>query len=254
MTGLDPAQSLGATLDRLSGVTLWQPNTGHRTTIDTLLLARFAARGRHPRSVLDLGCGAGAAALVLQHSGVGEDFVLWDNDEAACALARLNAERSGLAAEIVQRDVASGIGDEFAGRFDLVVMNPPYFEPGSARPPRQAPGAAIGALAPFLTLARDALARRGRVCVCYPARSLPELLSHAARVGLLAKRLRLVHAYADRDARLALTEFKPGRPGGLCVEPPLVEWRSAGVPSAELAELSAPRAVDRAESPPPPAR
>ena len=44
----------------------------------------------------------------------------------ALALARENAERTGLAIELLEHDVAGGLP---GGPYDLVVSNPPYVEP-----------------------------------------------------------------------------------------------------------------------------
>ena len=78
---------------------------------------------------------------------------------------------------------------------------------------------------PFLQAAAALLARKtGRALFSYPAPQLAELLGRAEQVGLVAKRLRLVHAREDKPARLALVELRAARPGGLVVEPPLIEW------------------------------
>jgi tRNA1(Val) A37 N6-methylase TrmN6 len=78
----------------------------------------------------------------------------------------------------------------------------------------------------------------------YPARALVQLLEAGARHRLVAKRLRLVHTRADSEARLALLELKRARPGGLVVEPPLVEWIAKGKRAPELSALVG-RAGDR---------
>jgi tRNA1(Val) A37 N6-methylase TrmN6 len=63
-------------------------------------------------------------------------------------------------------------------------------------------------------------------------------LRAADAVKLVAKRLRFVHAYAERPARLALVELRRAKAGGLLVEPPLVEWSRPGRRSPELSKLT----------------
>jgi hypothetical protein len=46
-----------------------------------------------------------------------------------------------------------------------------------------------------------------------------------------------VHAFADCAARLALVELRRAKPGGLVVEPPLVEWTARNVRSPEVGAL-----------------
>jgi release factor glutamine methyltransferase len=85
------------------------------------------SRNRAAR-VLDLGTGSGCLLLALlselpRACGIGTDI-----SPGAVRLARANAERLGLAARahFVVADWASGL----AGRFDLVVCNPPYVASG----------------------------------------------------------------------------------------------------------------------------
>jgi tRNA1(Val) A37 N6-methylase TrmN6 len=89
------------------------------------------------------------------------------------------------------------------------------------------------------------LARKtGRALFCYPAPQLPEFLAAAATQQLIPKRLRLVHAREAEPARVALIELRAARPGGLVVEPPLIEWHGRKR-SPELLAISADLARDR---------
>jgi tRNA1Val (adenine37-N6)-methyltransferase len=225
---------------------LTQPARGYRINIDSLLLADFAAgspgAARRARRLVDLGAGVGALALALDHlAGIGE-AVLVERDPALAELARHNLAAAGLAARIVTADLAARLPRGLAAGADLVVANPPFFEPRAGResadPARRR--ARFGGLAPFLTAAAKLLSGpRGRACFCYPACSLPELLAQAAAARLVPKRLRLVHAAEQSPARLALIELRRARPGGLVILPPLLEWSSPGVRSPELGALIA---------------
>jgi tRNA1(Val) A37 N6-methylase TrmN6 len=62
-------------------------------------------------------------------------------------------------------------------------------------------------------------------------------LIEAQNAGLVPKRLRLVHPEAAAPARAALVEFRRAKPGGLVIEPPLIEWSARGRRSAELGGL-----------------
>jgi tRNA1(Val) A37 N6-methylase TrmN6 len=65
---------------------------------------------------------------------------------------------------------------------------------------------------------------------------LATLLAALRAAGLEAKRMRLVHADTDAPARVALIEARQAKPGGLLVEPPLVERAAHGY-SEELRAL-----------------
>lgn len=93
---------------------------------DSETIVEAALTLAHPAQVLDLGTGTGCLLLSVLHErpnafGVGIDIA-----PAAAALARRNAERLGLAPRAV---FLCGDWDApIAGRFDLVVSNPPYIE------------------------------------------------------------------------------------------------------------------------------
>jgi tRNA1(Val) A37 N6-methylase TrmN6 len=231
------------TFDTLLGgqIAIEQPARGYRVNVDTLLLAAFAAAGGGARRLVDLGAGVGALTLAFAHSHPIERAVCVEKDRELAELCRKNLSRARLSATVIVGDVARAAAAPAHGA-DLVVCNPPFFEPGERRPAQASRESARGGrLGPFLDACRIGLGRRGRVGIVYPARSLSRLFSEAEARGLVPKRLRLVHASPKAPARIALVELKPGKPGGLVVEAPLVEWLETGVPSAELAALSAAR-------------
>ena len=73
--------------------------------------------------VLDVGAGSGAVALALADEHPGARVTAIDISEDALSLARENAERTGLAVDLLCHDLFAGLpGDGW----DLVVSNPPY--------------------------------------------------------------------------------------------------------------------------------
>ena len=73
--------------------------------------------------VLDVGTGTGAIALAIADEHHGARVTAIDVSEDALALARENAERTGVAIELRAHDLFGGLpGDGW----DLVVSNPPY--------------------------------------------------------------------------------------------------------------------------------
>ena len=95
------------------------------------LFGSLAARLEGAR-VLDLFAGSGAAGIeALSRGAAWCDFV--ERDEAAVASIRSNLQRTGLAARaaIHQADVLRFLGQRRAdpGRFDLVLLDPPYGDP-----------------------------------------------------------------------------------------------------------------------------
>ena len=83
-------------------------------------------RGLDLPAVLDVGTGTGAIALAIADEQPGARVTAIDVSADALALARENVERTGLAIDLREHDVAdAGLP---GGPYDLVVSNPPYVE------------------------------------------------------------------------------------------------------------------------------
>lgn len=229
------AEVKSTTQDTLFGgrVALAQPakGRGYRVNVDAVLLGAFAAGAlgtgptRRAHAAFDLGSGVGGVGLSLVHLGAADHVTMIEIDPALAKLAEANARANGWSERIVI--VRADVSDTTAvpaGAADLVVCNPPYVEPGRGRLPAPARAQArSGSLAGFLDAARRLAGRRARVCVVYPAIEATTLLVELRSRGLEPKRLRAVHGRPRDKARIVLVECAAGKPGGLEIEPPLIE-------------------------------
>jgi tRNA1Val (adenine37-N6)-methyltransferase len=228
---------------------LYQPakGFGYRTNVDALLLAAFArSRRRAARVAIDLGAGVGAVGLSLLHLGAARRVEFVERDAFAADLCQRNLranEWDGVGSVIVGdiTDSLASLAPRLVHRADLVVANPPYFSerprPGAAPSEASRARARRGKLEPFLRAALDAMGTRSRLCIVYPAADLLVTMTAARKLGLVPKRLRLVHGRPDRPARVALVEFARAKDGGLVVEPALIEFDAHNRPSPELSRL-----------------
>lgn len=241
------------THDRLFSGALFlrQParGAGYRVNVDAILLAAFAARvsplatdkPAHARHAVDLGAGVGAVGLTLLHLAAATRVTMVERDAKLARLAEQNAEDNGWGdrIEVVAADVKHA-GRVLAASADLVVCNPPYVTPGRGRVPAAGiRDAKYGELDGFVDAARRIAGRRARVCFVYPAIEAMTLLSALRAHGLEPKRLRGVHGREGSTARVVLVEAMPAKPGGLVIEPPLIETDGRGSPTKELAALLA---------------
>ncbi|MEO5845355.1 MAG: HemK family protein methyltransferase, partial [Caldimonas sp.] len=131
--------------------------------------ARATERGA--LRAVDLGTGSGAIALALKNAQPGADVTATDISTLALAVARRNAERLGLAVELVEAWWWRGLEGR---RFDIAVANPPYvaaqdphlaalrFEPALALTPG---GDGLGALRALAAGAGAGLLPGGRLIV-----------------------------------------------------------------------------------------
>jgi len=242
---------LELTCDSLLGgqVRFQQPRAGYRVNVDSVLLAAFAASGRRAVRAVDLGAGVGLVGLLLAHFQLARELWLVEREASLAEVATSNLANAGLSGRVLVADVSDlGRLGEVRQAAELVACNPPFFGNGRHRAPKVAERerARVGDVTPFVVAAAHCLAgNKARAVFAYPATELAELLVAAERSQLVPKRLRLVHPFIERPARLALVEFKRARPGGLVIEPPLVEWQSENLPSPELLALNAGRVGDR---------
>jgi putative methylase len=122
-------RTLEIALEGLEGFERPDPRTEQYTT-PAVLAARLLHHAHllgdiEGKTVCDLGCGTGiraCGASLLGASGV----VGVELDPAALAVARRNAARLEAGIEFVQGDVRDQEIIEGLGRFDTVVMNPPF--------------------------------------------------------------------------------------------------------------------------------
>jgi release factor glutamine methyltransferase len=97
-----------------------RPETEH--LVETVLAL---AGGFEAPSIADVGTGSGAIAVALAHNLPNAEITALDISRPALDIARLNAERNGVAHRIrfVQSDLLASVASE---RFEIVVSNPPY--------------------------------------------------------------------------------------------------------------------------------
>lgn len=197
---------------------------------DTLALGRFATV--RPRwRVCDLGTGSGALLLLLR--GREPSLELWgvERDGPSASAARENLRQNGLEGEILQADLQSAPLP--AGRFDLVVSNPPYFPRNSGK--SGGPFREETCPLPQLCAAAARLVRNGgRFALCHRPERLCDVMCALRESGLEPKRLRLVCARQDRAPSLLLLGARRGGRPGLRIGPPLLLENPDGSPTAEL--------------------
>ncbi|UFN50977.1 methyltransferase [Roseomonas sp. OT10] len=145
-----PSATDATTEDRLldGRVRLRQPRDGLRAGLDAVVLAaRVPARAGE--TVLELGCGSGAAFLCLLARVAGSRAVALERNPALAALARHNADENGWAERVtvLTGDVAAPPWPPGQPRLDHAMANPPFFTAGT-RPPSAARAEAMHAEPP----------------------------------------------------------------------------------------------------------
>jgi tRNA1(Val) A37 N6-methylase TrmN6 len=189
--GTGPGADPEVTYDRLLGgrVALAQPRHGYRAAVDPVLLAAAVPLqpGEH---ALELGCGAGAAALCLLARVPDGRVTGLEQQPALARLARDNAAANGAGERLSVHagdllDPPAAIG---RGGFDHAFANPPYLAAGTADAPADPLRAAANVegaarLPDWIAALARATRRGGTLTVIHRADRLPELLAQMDRVA-----------------------------------------------------------------------
>lgn len=191
-----------------------QPRAGYRAGIDPVLLAA-AVPAQAGETLLDLGCGAGVAALCVAARVPGVRLAGLEMQPAYAALACENAAHNGAQMEVLTGDVAAMPAALRQRQFDHVIANPPYFDRGAGTPAADAGReGALGEAVPLADWIAAALRRcrpGGHVCIIHRAERLADLL--AAMRGSVEV-LPLIPR-RGRAARLVLVRARKGGRAGL---------------------------------------
>jgi len=108
-----------------------------KVSTDSLLLGAWSALPKQAdtAAILDIGCGSGLLTLMLAQRLHSQNqpyqLTAVEIDAAATAQARQNCNDSPWSShiEVVQADILTyASADLHAGRFDLIISNPPYFQ------------------------------------------------------------------------------------------------------------------------------
>ncbi|GGD23636.1 tRNA1(Val) (adenine(37)-N6)-methyltransferase [Sinisalibacter lacisalsi] len=192
---------------------LIQPRKGYRAGVDPVFLA--ASIAAHPgESVLDLGCGVGAAALCLGARVQGLRLVGVERQPDYADLARMNAFDNDIDMEVFTGDLTALPSEVKEESFDHVIMNPPYHlrqrSTTSADPGREAALFEDTPLALWIDAATKRLKPRGYLTIIQKAERLPEILRGMDdRLGSM-----LVKPLAPREGRAAVLVLVQARKGG----------------------------------------
>jgi tRNA1(Val) A37 N6-methylase TrmN6 len=177
--------NVATTADSLLGgkVMFYQPAEGYRAAIDPVLLAASvpARAGDH---VLDLGAGAGAAALCLARRVPECRITGLELDPALVSIARTNVAENGFGEwiEVFAGNVAAPPFELRPGSFDAVMLNPPYRPEDSGTPSphegkQRANEEGEADLGVWLRTALEMVKPKGTIVLVHRADRLDEIVS-----------------------------------------------------------------------------
>lgn len=211
--------------DFLGGrIKLWQPRDGYRAGVDPVLLA--AATPAIPgQSVLELGCGVGAASLCLGARVPGLNLTGIELQPDYAALARRNAAENRVDLEVIEADLRTLPVEVRNTSYDHVLMNPPYFERGRGTSANDQGRdiALVGntTLNHWIDTAARRLGPKGQLTLIQRIDRLPEILT-AVNCKLGSVAIKPVAARKGRPPKLFLLQARKGGRGAFQLCAPLI--------------------------------
>jgi len=166
-------------------VQITQSAEGYRAGLDAVMLAAAcpAATGE---SILDLGCGAGAASLCLTARVTGLHIAGIEIQPEQAKLARTNFAQNNMIAEIICADL---IEYKFpSDAFDHIILNPPYHDAAQHMPPENTARATAfmaDDLNAWITAARRAVKTHGSVTIIHRTDALPDIIKNLEGFGAI---------------------------------------------------------------------
>jgi tRNA1Val (adenine37-N6)-methyltransferase len=176
---------------------LHEPRDGYRARPENAALPYVW--DQPPTHTLDLGAGSGILGLLACAAGAPTArATLVERHPTLAMFARTNAEQPWCAdrVDVIEADLRDAPSLPHA---DLVVLNPPFFAPGTGRPSsndtsHHATHALYGGLEEFLWCAAAHRSDEGAIAVLYPADHVARVWAAAVPLGLVPRRVVLLHA------------------------------------------------------------
>jgi len=224
----------------LNNLRLIQKQNGFRFTLDSVLVAHFATVKTGDK-IVDLGTGTGVIPLILSTRASKIQITGIELQEAMAEMAERSVQLNNLA-EVIKiikgdfRGIHRQIG---GGKYNLVTGNPPYWWPrqGAVNP---AETKAISrheltcSLEDVVASASKLLNYQGRFALIYPVNKMLRLFELLRAFQLEPRKLRFIHSFRERSARLLLLEARKNAPAELEVMPPLIIYEKPGQYGAEI--------------------
>lgn len=219
----------------------------HSFTTDAILLADFA-NVRKREKLCDFGAGCGIIPMIFaRDKATNEVITAVEIQEEACEIFKKTLAENHLEERIkILNFDLKNIREIFSSpTFDVVTMNPPYFEKDSGKQ-SETPGRKIARCEVMCDVfsaaksASDVLKFSGRFVICHRAERLCDVFEAMRQNGIEPKRMRHVINFPGSAPYLALVEGRKGGKNKLITEPPLVLYNGDKTPSEEYMRIYSP--------------
>ena len=219
-----------------------QSTRGYRFSLDAVLLAHFPDPALN--QVVELGGGSGVISLIMAWRDPRASFTLIEIQTSMVNRARRSIALNGLEERIkvIAGDIREIEKIMPEGRAELVISNPPFWKKGEGKVSSNMEAAIARHelnlnLEELVQKGAYLLRQGGKMDIIHRAERLDEAMEIFRRYKMPVRKLRLIHSFIDREARLVLIEAQKNRPGPLLVLPPMIIYDKVGEYGQELREI-----------------
>lgn len=229
MTGITSDEILYGKLD------LFQPERGPRVNVDTILLSAFA-KIKYREKAIELGCAHGAVSLLMALRYPGASCIEGiEIQEDLWSLGVKNIRRNGMQEKVrfIHGDLRN-ISEIYRPQsFDVVVVNPPYFDAGKSRRSDDKVAAIANhdlscSIDDVVSAASYLLRDKGRCYMVFTAARVDELMAALLARKMSVKRIRPVYPRPGRKASVVLVYACRNAGQGVLLDSPLMIYDEDG--------------------------
>lgn len=227
----------GTTSDEIlyGKLNLFQPEKGPRVNVDTVLLSAFT-KIKYREKAIELGCAHGAVSLLLALRYPGASCIEGiEIQEDLWSLGMENIRRNGMEEMVrfIHGDIRNIRKIYKPQSFDVVVVNPPYFDSGKSRRSNDQVAAIANhdlscSLDDVVSAASYLLRDKGRCYMVFTASRLDELMAALLEQKISVKRVRPVYPRPGRKASVVLVYACRNAGQGVLLDSPLMIYDEYG--------------------------
>ncbi len=224
-------------------LTIFQPKTGYRFSLDPLILAAHIHPAPGDR-IIDMGCGCGIICLILGARHQDIEITGVEIQKELAFLAEKNAVQNRLDSRIhiLHQDIRNLSGTKITQPADIIVSNPPYKKKATGR---LNPDTKKALARHEITLDIAALVDKaalfvkpgGQLCLIFPAPRLEELILCLTSAGFHPHWIRFVHFKPAAPAERVLVSAVKSDKVSCTTHPPLHLYNPDRTPTEDHLRL-----------------
>ena len=227
----------------LKGLKIIQDPSKFCFGIDAVLLSAFA-KVKPGENVVDIGTGTGIIPLLLSAKTDAKYIKAVEIQPDMADMAKRSVLYNNLQdrIEIICNDIKRADSFIKKSSVDVVVSNPPYIKSSHAIiNPKDSLSLARHEIActleDILSAASNMLKYHGRFYMIHKAHRLTEIVCKMREYKLELKRLRSIHPFADKPAKMVLIEGVKQANPWLDIDPPLIIYKNDAEYTEEIIKI-----------------